>query len=638
MSRTSSIRETSLKRFERMVKDREVAEVTVVNDKVVEITLTPQALQSPKYKSLFAEKPYFGTGNGPHYAFQVVSGESFKEDLDKLQASVPDADKIEYGVEQRSDWGSFISTWGILIIMILAMYFLLGRMSGAGGPGGQIFNIGKSRAALFDAESRVKITFNEVAGLEEAKEEIKEIVDYLKSPGKFTKLGAKIPKGALLIGPPGTGKTLLAKAVAGEAAVPFFSLSGSDFVEMFVGVGAARVRDLFKQAKEKAPCIIFIDEIDAVGRSRGRGSMPGANDERENTLNSLLVEMDGFATDSGIIILAATNRPDVLDPALLRPGRFDRQISIDKPDIIGREAIFKVHLKPLKLNADVEPKELAAQTPGFAGAEIANVCNEAALIAARRDRESVHMIDFQDAMDRVIGGLEKKNKLISPEEKEIVAYHEAGHAVAGWYLEHADPLVKVTIVPRGVAALGYAQYLPREQYLYRTEQLMDEMCMALGGRAAEDVVFGKVSTGALSDLERITKLAYSMVTMYGLNEKIGNISFYDSKQSEYSFNKPYSEETAKNIDEEVRKIVDEAYQRTKGLLTTKRDQLEIISQELLAKEILYQADLERLIGKRPFERDTAYQAYKKRGEGGSESIIPDEVIAPEVAPETLPQI
>ena len=636
MSRTSSVRETSLKRFERMVKDREVAEVTVVNDKVIEITLTKAALESSKYKSLFAEKPYFGTGNGPHYAFQVVSGESFKDDLDKLQASAPDADQIEYSVEQRSDWGSFISTWGILIIMILAMYFLLGRMSGAGGPGSQIFNIGKSRAALFDAESKVKITFNEVAGLEEAKEEIKEIVDYLKSPGKFTKLGAKIPKGALLIGPPGTGKTLLAKAVAGEAAVPFFSLSGSDFVEMFVGVGAARVRDLFKQAKEKAPCIIFIDEIDAVGRSRGRGNMPGSNDERENTLNSLLVEMDGFATDSGIIILAATNRPDVLDPALLRPGRFDRQISIDKPDIIGREAIFKVHLKPLKLNADVEPKELAAQTPGFAGAEIANVCNEAALIAARRDRESVHMIDFQDAMDRVIGGLEKKNKLISPEEKEIVAYHEAGHAVAGWYLEHADPLVKVSIVPRGVAALGYAQYLPREQYLYRTEQLMDEMCMALGGRAAEDVAFGKVSTGALSDLERITKLAYSMVTMYGLNEKIGNISFYDSKQSEYSFNKPYSEETAKNIDEEVRKIVDEAYQRTKGLLAGKRDQLEIVAQELLSKEILYQADLERLIGKRPFARDTAYQAYKKRGEVTSETIIPEELIVPATTPETLP--
>jgi AFG3 family protein len=624
MSRTGSVRDITLKRFERMVKDREVASVTVVNDRIVEVTLTQQALQSPKYKNLFTDKPYFGTSTAPHFAFQVVSGESFKDDLDKLQTTVPNTD-IEYTVEQRSDWGSFISTWGILIVMILAMYFLLGRMSGAGGPGGQIFNIGKSRAALFDAESRVKITFNEVAGLEEAKEEIKEIVDYLKSPGKFTKLGAKIPKGALLVGPPGTGKTLLAKAVAGEAGVPFFSLSGSDFVEMFVGVGAARVRDLFKQAKEKAPCIIFIDEIDAVGRSRGRGSMPGANDERENTLNSLLVEMDGFATDSGIIILAATNRPDVLDSALLRPGRFDRQISIDKPDIIGREAIFKVHLKPLKLNIDVEPKDLAAQTPGFAGAEIANVCNEAALIAARRDKESITMQDFQDAMDRVIGGLEKKNKLISPEEKEIVAYHEAGHAVAGWYLEHADPLVKVTIVPRGVAALGYAQYLPREQYLYRTEQLMDEMCMALGGRAAEDVVFGKVSTGALSDLERITKLAYSMVTMYGLNDAIGNISFYDSKQSEYSFNKPYSEATAKKIDDEVRKIVDEAYQRTKQLLSQKRDELEIISQELLSKEILYQADLERLIGKRPFERDTAYQAYKKRGDS-PEQIIPNELL------------
>lgn len=624
MSRTGSVRDITLKRFERMVKDREVASVTVVNDRIVEVTLTQQALQSPKYKNLFTDKPYFGTSTAPHFAFQVVSGESFKDDLDNLQTTVPNTD-IEYTVEQRSDWGSFISTWGILIVMILAMYFLLGRMSGAGGPGGQIFNIGKSRAALFDAESRVKITFNEVAGLEEAKEEIKEIVDYLKSPGKFTKLGAKIPKGALLVGPPGTGKTLLAKAVAGEAGVPFFSLSGSDFVEMFVGVGAARVRDLFKQAKEKAPCIIFIDEIDAVGRSRGRGSMPGANDERENTLNSLLVEMDGFATDSGIIILAATNRPDVLDSALLRPGRFDRQISIDKPDIIGREAIFKVHLKPLKLNIDVEPKDLAAQTPGFAGAEIANVCNEAALIAARRDKESITMQDFQDAMDRVIGGLEKKNKLISPEEKEIVAYHEAGHAVAGWYLEHADPLVKVSIVPRGVAALGYAQYLPREQYLYRTEQLMDEMCMALGGRAAEDVVFGKVSTGALSDLERITKLAYSMVTMYGLNDAIGNISFYDSKQSEYSFNKPYSEATAKKIDDEVRKIVDEAYQRTKKLLSQKRDELEIISQELLSKEILYQADLERLIGKRPFERDTAYQAYKKSG-GTSEPIIPNELL------------
>jgi AFG3 family protein len=394
---------------------------------------------------------------------------------------------------------------------------------------------------------------------------------------------------------------------------------------MFVGVGAARVRDLFKQAKEKAPCIIFIDEIDAVGRSRGRGAMPGSNDERENTLNSLLVEMDGFATDSGIIIVAATNRPDVLDPALLRPGRFDRQISVDKPDVIGREAIFKVHLKPLKLSTDVNIQRLSSQTPGFAGAEIANVCNEAALIAARRNRDEVTMQDFQDAMDRVIGGLEKKNKLISPEEKEIVAYHEAGHAVAGWFLEHADPLVKVSIVPRGVAALGYAQYLPREQYLYRTEQLFDEMCMTLGGRAAEDVVFGKISTGALSDLERVTKLAYSMVTMYGMNDRIGNVSYYDSKQSDYAFTKPYSESTSQAIDEEVRKLIDQAYQFVKQMLAEKRDKLEVLAKELLEKEILFQADLEKLIGRRPFEKETSYQAYINR-RSNEEAAIHEEVV------------
>jgi len=641
-NRSSATREISQKRFERMVKDREVAEVAVVNGQIAEVTLTDQALNSPKYKSQLTDKPYFGGEQGAQYQFRIASAETFKKDLATMQEGIPDNEKIEYRFEQRSDLGNIISTWGFLIVMILAMYFLLGRMSGAGGPGGQIFNIGKSKAALFDADNKVKITFNDVAGLDEAKEEIKEIVDYLKNPTKFTKLGAKIPKGALLIGPPGTGKTLLAKAVAGEAGVPFFSLSGSDFVEMFVGVGAARVRDLFKQAKEKAPCIIFIDEIDAVGRSRGRGSMPGANDERENTLNSLLVEMDGFATDSGIIILAATNRPDVLDSALQRPGRFDRQISIDKPDIVGREAIFRVHLKPIKLSTDVDPKELAAQTPGFAGAEIANVCNEAALIAARSDKEAVDMNDFQNAMDRVIGGLEKKNKIISPEEKEIVAYHEAGHAVAGWFLEFADPLVKVSIVPRGVAALGYAQYLPREQYLYRTEQLMDEMCMALGGRAAEDLIFGKISTGALSDLERITKLAYSMVTVYGMNDKIGNVSFYDSKQSDYNFNKPYSEETAKNIDEEVRKIVLLAYERTKDMLTDHRDALEIIAKELLAKEILYQNDLVRLIGKRPFDRETVYQEYKNKGmaEQVKEEIGLDsrpEALEPETLdPQTLP--
>lgn len=600
------------KKFEQMVADREVEKVTIVNDQLVEVTLTEEALKSDKYQHLVRDNNYISPRTSPHFQFQITSAETFKKDLAEMQKDIPDSDKIEYTIDTRSDLMSWLANWGIFIIMIVVMYFLLSRMTGGVGPGGQIFNIGRSRATLFDAENKVKITFSDVAGLDEAKEEIKEIVDYLKSPDKFKKLGAKIPKGALLIGPPGTGKTLLAKAVAGEAGVPFFSLSGSDFVEMFVGVGAARVRDLFKQAKEKAPCIIFIDEIDAIGRSRGRGAMPGANDERENTLNSLLVEMDGFASDSGIIILAATNRPDVLDSALLRPGRFDRQISVDKPDVIGREAIFKVHLRPLHLNEDVDVKKLAVQTPGFAGAEIANVCNEAALIAARRNRDSVTMQDFQDAMDRVIGGLEKKNKLISPEEKRIVAYHEAGHAVAGWYLEHADPLVKVTIVPRGVAALGYAQYLPREQYLYRTEQLFDEMCMTLGGRAAEDVIFGKISTGALSDLERVTKLAYSMVTMYGMNDKIGNISFYDSKQSEYAFTKPYSEATAEAIDREVRQLVDTAYQHVKQLLLEKKEELEKIAQELLKKEILFQSDLEALIGKRPFDKETTYQAYLNR--------------------------
>ncbi|MCY7352892.1 MAG: ATP-dependent zinc metalloprotease FtsH [Cytophagaceae bacterium] len=605
----SNVRDIRQKQFVEMVKSREVEKVALVNDRTVEITLTNEALRSEKYKNLFEERSYLSTSQGPHFSFPVISPASFKDDVDKLNAQLAEADRIEIQPENKTGFYEFFTGWGFLILIVLTMYFMMSRMAGGGGPGGQIFNIGKSRAALFDADSKVKITFNDVAGLDEAKEEIKEIVEFLKTPKKFTDLGGKIPKGALLVGPPGTGKTLLAKAVAGEANVPFFSLSGSDFVEMFVGVGAARVRDLFKQAKEKAPCIIFIDEIDAVGRSRGRGSMPGANDERENTLNSLLVEMDGFATDSGIIILAATNRPDVLDPALMRPGRFDRQISIDKPDLIGREAIFKVHLKPVKIAPDVNPKELAAQTPGFAGAEIANVCNEAALIAARRNKKAVDMHDFQEAMDRVIGGLEKKNKLISPEEKKIVAFHEAGHAITGWFFEHANPLVKVTIVPRGIAALGYAQYLPKEQFLYRTEQLIDEMCVTLGGRAAEDIVFDKISTGASNDLERVTKLAYSMVTVYGMNEKIGNISFYDSKQPEYSFNKPYSEETAREIDEEVRKLVNSAYQRTRQMLLDKREKLEIIAQELLKKEILFQNDLERLIGKRPFDTPTTYQAF-----------------------------
>ncbi len=593
------------KEFEEMAQEGDVSVVVILpsqSQSAVEITLKDEAIKNIKYRDRIP-KPSLLTpySSGPHFRFDVVDAKSFEEELQKKFPNLP------YRVEHHQDTGFFLY-WGLFLLMMVGLWMIMRRVA-TGGPGGQIFNIGRSRATLFDAENKVKITFNDVAGLDEAKEEIKEIVEFLKNPKKFTDLGGKIPKGALLVGSPGTGKTLLAKAVAGEANVPFFSLSGSDFVEMFVGVGAARVRDLFKQAKEKAPCIIFIDEIDAIGRSRGRGSMPGANDERENTLNSLLVEMDGFATDSGVIILAATNRPDVLDSALMRPGRFDRMISIDKPDLNGRESIFKVHLKPLKLSSDVDPKKLAAQTPGFAGAEIANVCNEAALIAARRNKPAVDMQDFQDAVDRVIGGLEKRNKLISPEEKKIVAYHEAGHAVAAWFLEHANPLVKVSIVPRGVAALGYAQYLPREQFLYTYEQLFDEMCMTLGGRAAEEITFEKVSTGALSDLEHITKMAYAMVTVYGMNDKIGNVSFYDSKQSEYNFNKPYSEETGKTIDEEVRKIIDTAYQYTKGLLLEKRDKLEILAKELLKREIIFQSDLENLIGKRPFDEPTTYQAY-----------------------------
>lgn len=620
-------------RFEDMVQSRDIKKLVLIkNEEVVEITLKPEALQNAKYKQEIerTSSPLGTNANGPHYKLKIGSIDKFLDKYEELKKNIPREQQIDLSVEDRVDYTNTILNFGLLFLLIFGFWMLMRRMTGGGGPGGQIFNIGKSKAALFDAENKVKITFADVAGLEEAKEEVKEIVDFLKTPQKFTKLGGKIPKGALLVGPPGTGKTLLAKAVAGEAGVPFFSLSGSDFVEMFVGVGAARVRDLFKQAKEKAPCIVFIDEIDAIGRSRGRGQMPGSNDERENTLNSLLVEMDGFATDSGVIILAATNRPDVLDSALMRPGRFDRQISIDKPDIAGREHIFKVHLKPIKLSKNVDVKKLAAQTPGFAGAEIANVCNEAALIAARRDKQEVDMQDFQDAIDRVIGGLEKKTKIISPEEKKIVAYHEAGHAVAGWFLEHADPLVKVSIVPRGVAALGYAQYLPKEQFLYQTEQLTDEMCMTFGGRAAEEIIFDKISTGALSDLERITKMAYSMVTVYGMNKAIGNMSFYDSKQNDYSFNKPYSEATSERIDQEVKKIIDQAYERTKQLLIEHREHLEIIAKELLEKEILFQSDLERLIGKRPFAHQTTYEKFTN---GSADTAKPAETAQPEAQKE-----
>jgi AFG3 family protein len=629
----NSVIDITQKRFEDMYVAGDISKVTIVkNMERVDVTLKSNALTDPKYKTELEANSAFFNPTGPHYSFQVASLDKFANDFDTLKESVPEADRIELKVANEENWGSYFSSFGFLILLFVLFWFMMRRMAGPSGPGGQIFNVGKSKAQLFDAENKVKITFDNVAGLDEAKEEVQEIVEFLKKPEKFTRLGGKIPKGALLVGPPGTGKTLLAKAVAGEAGVPFFTLSGSDFVEMFVGVGAARVRDLFKQAKEKAPCIIFIDEIDAIGRSRGKGQMPGSNDERENTLNSLLVEMDGFGTDSGVIVVAATNRPDVLDSALLRPGRFDRQISIDKPDINGREAIFKVHLKPIKTADDVDPKKCAAQTPGFAGAEIANVCNEAALIAARRNKDAVDMQDFQDAVDRVIGGLEKKNKIISPDEKKIVAYHEAGHAVAGWFLEHADPLVKVSIVPRGVAALGYAQYLPKEQFLYQTEQLVDEMCMTLGGRAAEQIIFNKISTGALSDLERVTKMAYSIVSVYGMNEKIGNVSFYDSKADGYKMTKPYSETTAETIDEEVRKLIASAYDRTITLLTSKKGELEILAKELLEKEILFQADLEKLIGKRPFEKETTYQAFTNKKESAPE-VITDKLDTPEVQSE-----
>ncbi len=576
--------------------------VLVTNKNLVRVYIKKDSLAKPYYKEKLAKGwPEIKEGS-PQFEFRVTKTDEFEKRLTQIFDKNPSLE-VPYTPTQEGEWLPGVLNFILPLLVIVLIWIMLMRKMGGGaaggsGPGG-IFNIGKSRATLFDKGTKVNINFSDVAGLDEAKVEVMEIVDFLKNPKKYTALGGKIPKGALLVGPPGTGKTLLAKAMAGEAQVPFFSMSGSDFVELFVGVGASRVRDLFKQAREKAPCIIFIDEIDAIGRARGKNAMM-SNDERESTLNQLLVEMDGFSGESGIIVLAATNRPDVLDTALLRPGRFDRQISIDKPDLKGREHIFKVHLKPIKISTKVDIRKLAEQTPGFAGADIANICNEAALIAARKGKEHVEMEDFQDAVDRVIGGLEKKNKIISPDEKRIIAYHEAGHAVCGWYLEHAYPLLKVTIVPRGVAALGYAQYTPREQYLYDTDQLMDQICMTLGGRASEDIFFGKVSTGAQNDLQQITRTAYSMVTVYGMSEKIGNVSFYDPS-AENTFTKPYSEETSKLIDQEVRKLIEEAYVKTKHLLLEKRLQVEQLAEELLVREVLFQSDVEKLIGKRPFK-------------------------------------
>lgn len=586
-------------KFFELMELNHVDKAVIKNNRVVDVYLTKQALENVHTKI----KTDGLARNQPHMTFEVSSIDQFVGKVYEIQEDQKSQNANVTTIITETPpnfWGPILNLLIPILLFIGLWIFIIRRMgNGPGGPGGQIFNIGKSKATLFDNKnSKVNVTFTDVAGLDEAKEEVMEVVDFLKNPKKYTALGGKIPKGVLLVGPPGTGKTLLAKAVAGEAGVPFFSISGSDFVEMFVGVGASRVRDLFKQAREKAPCIIFIDEIDAIGRARGKNNMQGGNDERENTLNQLLVEMDGFSTDKGVILMAATNRPDVLDSALLRPGRFDRQIGIDRPDLKGREAIFRVHLKNIKIGNEINAETLAEMTPGFAGAEIANVCNEAALIAARRNKSAVDMDDFNYALDRVIGGLEKKNKLISPREKEIIAYHEAGHAVCGWFLEHASPLVKVTIVPRGIGTLGYAQYLPKEEYITRTEQLLDRMCMTLGGRAAEKIVFDKISTGAQSDLDQVTKMGYGMVSVYGMNKKVGNISFYGMQQDQFS--KPYSDETATLIDDEVRKMIDVEYARAQELLTERRAELNLLAQALLENEVLLKSDVERLIGPRPY--------------------------------------
>ncbi len=593
----SSNEPITFERFTAMFEAGDVEKLEVINQKTGHVFLREAVLGQEQYQD--ASRNSFGK-NRPHYTFDIGSWDYRSPELKEMNNKLMEDGKRQVPITfvEKTNWiGPILGSLLPVAIVVAIWVFIMRRVSGGGGgPGTQLFNIGKSKATLFDQNSKVNVTFADVAGLDEAKEEVMEVVDFLKNPRKYTALGGKIPKGVLLIGPPGTGKTLLAKAVAGEAGVPFFSISGSDFVEMFVGVGASRVRDLFRQAREKAPCIVFIDEIDAIGRARGRNSFQGGNDERENTLNQLLVEMDGFPTDKGVILMAATNRPDVLDSALMRPGRFDRQIGIDRPDLKGREAIFNVHLKNIKINKDISPFELSEMTPGFAGAEIANVCNEAALIAARRNKTEVDMDDFNYALDRVIGGLEKKNKLISPEEKEIIAYHEAGHAVCGWFLEHASPLVKVTIVPRGIGTLGFAQYLPKDEYITRTEQLLDRICMTFGGRAAEEIVFGKVSTGAQSDLDQVTKLAYSMVAVYGMNDKVGQVSFYGMQND--SFTKPYSDETAGMIDEEVRRLLAEQFERAKGLLTEKRAALEALARQLLEKEVLHKSDVEKLIGPR----------------------------------------
>jgi ATP-dependent metalloprotease FtsH len=620
--------------FQQMIENNDIQKI-IVTDKTAHIWIKKEKLDDPKYKEVRNKSIGNSLNPGPHYVINTGPVELFAKKVEEAQKDLPPAEKVSINYEQdnHSYW-DFILNWILPFGLLFLIWIFIMRRMGGGGGGSQIFNIGKSKAQLFDKDLQVKVTFNDVAGLEEAKLEVMEIVDFLKNPKKYTTLGGKIPRGALLVGPPGTGKTLLAKAMAGEAQVPFFSLSGSDFVEMFVGVGASRVRDLFRQAKEKAPCIIFIDEIDAIGRARGKSPSFSANDERESTLNQLLTEMDGFGSNSGVIIIAATNRADILDRALLRPGRFDRQIYVELPDLNGRKAIFNVHLKPLKITTALDVDFLARQTPGFSGADIANVCNEAALIAARKNKTAIDKQDFLDAIDRIIGGLEKKNKIVSQHEKKVIAYHESGHAAVSWLLEYAHPLVKVTIVPRG-NSLGAAWYLPEERQITTTEQILDEICAALGGRAAEEIIFGKISTGALSDLEKITKQAYAMVTIYGLNDKIGNVSFYDSTgQQEYTFGKPYSEHTAELIDKEVKKLIDEAYVRTKSLLVEHKDKLHLLASRLLEREVIFKEDLESIFGKRKWE-DKSELAHLN-GSGAANDTIPTIVIPPTGEPAPKP--
>jgi AFG3 family protein len=616
LSSGNNLKEMDSNRFFQVLKKGDVEKIVIVNKEKVEIYIKPERLNDPEYEDVKSNKSNTLLGQPvPQYYFTIISQDVFIGELNRVMNDLPPEDRPTYTTSTRRNYLGEIMLWVIPFLLIMGIWiYMLRRMGGGGGAGGgNIFSVGKSKAQIFDKETSVKVDFHDVAGLEEAKVEIREIVEFLKNPKKYTELGGKIPKGALLVGPPGTGKTLLAKAVAGEASVPFFSMSGSDFVEMFVGVGASRVRDLFKQAKEKAPCIVFIDEIDAVGRARGRNPNFGSNDERENTLNQLLTEMDGFGSNSGVIILAATNRADVLDKALLRAGRFDRQIHVELPDLNERKAIFEVHVKPIKVDKSVDVDFLAKQTPGFSGADIANVCNESALIAARKNKKAVGKQDFLDAVDRIIGGLEKKNKIIKEDEKRTIAWHEAGHATVSWLLEHANPLVKVTIIPRG-RALGAAWYLPEERQITTTEQILDEMCATLGGRDSEELTFNKISTGALNDLERVTKQAFAMISFFGMSKKLGNLSYYDSTgQQDFAFNKPYSEKTAQTIDDEVKELIDIQYERAKSILRKHKKGLGQLAGILLEKEVIFSDDLEAIFGKRPWnthEEETATPKLK----------------------------